>query len=312
MGWLNCHLILLFFFWSCFPSKPKVSESLVCLEQSYPTRNLSFLGHAPRSHCKARHVKKLGDQVVFDTIYDFDEWGMRPVLANPNAGYHLILYGGSNAFGEGLSENEHLSQLLSEALMKYQVADLSYRGYGPYQAASLLKRNPLKGLHGKAEGVFIYLFFHHHLKRFFLDPAYLSWSQGNAPYWEETEVGVFEDRGLIKNFLSQDTFPKKSKYRKVRYSDVQLKKFARYLQFLYQQYKSRFPQGRFILYVAPFYRGAWGDNIERIEKFLSRDIEVWRDREYREKESDFILNDGHLSIEGVKQLKSSITKRLLN
>ena len=195
-------------FSSCFEVKPIIEESLKCLDHGEKVNDLSFLGNkAPRTNCFARHYKSRNRKTVFDVTYDFDEWGMRRIPTPEKATSHLILYGGSNVFGEGVDTGKHLSALAAEKYKKTVVKDLSYRGYGPYQAATLLERYPIRDWIQAEKGQFVFVFYQHHLWRFFLEPSYLSWSQGHAPIWVENKNGDWKEAGLIYEYLNQKEFP---------------------------------------------------------------------------------------------------------
>ena len=109
----------------------------------------------------------IGDKVIYDSVpYHIDELSRRPCGNNPLASLHALFFGGSFAFGEGLSNEETLGcqfQTLSGGL--YESTTFAMMGWGPGQALVQLGVDALFADIEQHSGVAVFPFISDHIYR---------------------------------------------------------------------------------------------------------------------------------------------------
>jgi len=108
-----------------------------------------------------RHASKFfsNGTVIYDVTYTTDELGRRTVGQEYlTANKHLILFGCSWAFGEGLNDQDTLQYMLGENLFRYNVYNYAGPGYGPQNMLALLetKRLPLEVRSNKGAAIYYF------------------------------------------------------------------------------------------------------------------------------------------------------------
>ena len=170
------------------------------------------------------HVKKtfLNGTVIYDVIYTIDGFRRRSVGQEylPK-NKHLILFGCSYMYGEGLNDNETLQYMLGKIMPQYNVYNYAVHGYGPQDMLALLetRRLPLEVRSNK--GAAIYYFGKWDFDR--AVGSMRSWWLYNSPYYRLNKGGSLERRGsfargrpiVISVYRFLDKLKQKSKFCKL-------------------------------------------------------------------------------------------------
>ncbi len=125
------------------------------------------LGYVLEPNSVHDSVKRLTNgTIVYNATYSIDEHGRR-ILDIPYVDYreHLLLFGGSVAFGEGLDDEDTFHYLLSENLLGYNIFNYAVSGYGPSHMLTLLESGDLKDEVFSDEGIAIYVLIPAHINR---------------------------------------------------------------------------------------------------------------------------------------------------
>lgn len=116
----------------------------------------------PNEIVNEQSFKKDGT-LVYDVNYTFDEFGRRATpekFGNP----HLLVFGGSAAFGWGLEDDQTLPYFLSE-LTNYQVYNYARPGWGTQHMLAYLEREDFAEEIINQDGIAIYIFYFDHIRR---------------------------------------------------------------------------------------------------------------------------------------------------
>lgn len=120
--------------------------------------------------------------LIYNVTYTLDEFGRRKSEEKANKP-HLILFGGSATFGGGLEDNETLSYFLSE-LTDYAVYNYGVSGYGTQHMLANLERDDFSREIPAKEGVAIYVYIDHHIRRVIGDMKVSGYDWGiEMPYY---------------------------------------------------------------------------------------------------------------------------------
>lgn len=103
-----------------------------------PDRNF---GYVLKKDTSTHAVKSYKDGTpIYDVVYTTDQYRRRTVQqAYLPTNKHLILFGCSFAFGEGLNDQETLQYQLQQHLSGYNIYNYAVHGYGPQQMLALLE-----------------------------------------------------------------------------------------------------------------------------------------------------------------------------
>ncbi len=143
------------------------------------------LGFRAKKDMETRHLKKLGEDLIYDVTYRFDSFHRR-VGDNPPLGKKekfIVLVGDSNIFGEGLRYEQTTGHHLQKLHPKYRVYNYPYRGYGPGNVLALLESDRLREEIAEEEGLVIYPFLGHEAERLLGSIGLFRWSLGDHPYY---------------------------------------------------------------------------------------------------------------------------------
>jgi hypothetical protein len=123
------------------------------------------LGYRGPSSQRVHVTKRLGDRLVYDAVYQFDDAGRRatPAPRSPN-GRSLLVFGCSYAFGEGVQDHEALPYLLASSGGEH-VYNYAFPGYGPNSALARLQSGDLEHEVAERSGTALYVFIDHHIQR---------------------------------------------------------------------------------------------------------------------------------------------------
>ncbi len=136
----------------------------------------------------ARKYFKSG-KTIYDVVYHTDQYHRRTVgqhydVNNP----HVILFGCSRTYGEGLPDKETLQYLLGEALPDYNIFNYGVPGYGPQQTLALLESGKLPEQVFSKHGYAIYNLADSHIERAIFTTQ--TWWLREAPYYRLTPGGI--------------------------------------------------------------------------------------------------------------------------
>ncbi len=176
------------------------------------------LGFTPDS--SRRHELFVDGKKIYDVTYHIDERGLRKTI-NPTASNSTIhLYGCSDTFGFGLSDDQTLSSQLSEKLGQVRVENHGVPGTGGSVFYHLLTTKDLPRIN--ARDLIIYVASGDHLVRnVALAPPYL----GHLPEYAVSEgrpiyLGPFE-RNSLKNFFRRTLLESSLVMRLLAHFDVE-------------------------------------------------------------------------------------------
>jgi len=148
------------------------------------------------------NVKKIKNngKIIFDTNYNFDQFARRKT-PKKTEGEHLLIFGGSFAFGVGLKDDQTLPYFLSEKT-NFQVYNYAYPGYGAHQMLAKIEREKIADEVLNKNGVAIYIFIPTHIRRAIGDMFYVNTSNPLYPYYHMVNGEVVRN----KTFITGRTF----------------------------------------------------------------------------------------------------------
>ncbi len=123
----------------------------------------------------------LPNSTIYNVTYTLDKFGRRITKEKGNNS-HLILFGCSSAFGDGVENNETLANYLSE-MTERQVYNYAFSGYGTQHMLAHLEREDFTNEISNKKGIAIYVFISHHIRRVIGDmEVYNAWGR-TMPYY---------------------------------------------------------------------------------------------------------------------------------
>ncbi|MBI3769064.1 MAG: hypothetical protein HY271_11315 [Deltaproteobacteria bacterium] len=167
------------------------------------------LGWRPAASMQTTTQVRLGERLIYEATYSFDEYRRRVVPADPQADYRrfLLFFGCSNTFGEGLQNDETLPYFVSRLLPDTHIYNYAFRGYGPQHMLARLESSDLRREVAEPVGAVVYVFPAYHLNRLIGGSATMSWVK-NLPYYrleggEPVRDGFFETTRPVYSFLAR-------------------------------------------------------------------------------------------------------------
>jgi hypothetical protein len=208
-----------------------------------------------------------------------DKNGFRKIKGvNTQGRKHLIITGGSNAFGELIPDEETLSHWMSESedFKDYNPYVLAYPGWAAHNLLKRFMSLDIRKIIPEEEGVLIYQFINDHVTRVCGGEGYFEWNHGVSPYYE-VEGGRLVDKGFFKESFSfmqytfnkgvRDLSPVKLEAKKIDESQLRMvdlypprciKILATIIVELRKVYLKAFPRGKFVVMTYPVYQ--YGDD----------------------------------------------------
>ncbi len=122
-------------------------------EQERISRRTTFqerigpLGIAPVADHSGRAIKYSGSRTVFDVLYTFDRYSLRPTEgAQSDDAEAVVFMGGSFTFGYGVGNDQTLPHYFSKAKgFGLKVVNFAYKGHGAHQMLRALELDMLRG-----------------------------------------------------------------------------------------------------------------------------------------------------------------------
>ena len=141
------------------------------------------LGYRLRPSTKARVVKRIQAEIIYDVIYSSDEVGRRKTTFQKKRKKFALFFGDSNTFGEGIDEHETLPYFFAKTMKEYTPYNYAFQGYGTQQMLEWLKQKSFRENVSQKNGVAFYSYFDYHINRVIGATEYLKWNPGIHPYY---------------------------------------------------------------------------------------------------------------------------------
>jgi hypothetical protein len=152
------------------------------------------LGYVLKKRYTGNALKSFSNgSLIYNVTYSTDQYGRR----NVNQKYihnnsHILLFGGSFTFGEGLNDNETLQYMLGKGLPEYNIYNYGVYGYGPHQMLALLESERLLQEVKSSKGLAFYIYMWRHIQRSIgstTEPQY------GAPFYYLDNTGTLQRKG---------------------------------------------------------------------------------------------------------------------
>ena len=297
--------------------KFEILKSGTDFNEAYPTPPESLFGYSPFFSAKIKHIKSSGPMSVFETEYEFDQYGAR-LNSNPtDPENHIVFLGGSNTFGEGVSNEEVFSARLQVDHPKTKIFNLAYRGWGPDQAWTLIKNHKLIQDKKLKSPIFYYIFYPYHLYRTLNTPQVLANTKGMSPQLKIADNKI-QHNGLMKDspyfrmkaILGEFTFYKALENVYFNYNNqnddftLLLSRF----QAIDSEIKKNYPEAKLVIIFSPFF-GKMRNNDLLIKKLTDNKIDVI-DMPPVSGDSFYFPQDRHLNSLGHLRLSNELVPYL--
>lgn len=159
-----------------------------------------LVGYAFRGPAQLWASATIGDEILFDSVqYSIDSLSRRTCVAGFLPPQHALVFGGSFAFGEGLSNSEMIAcQLETASGNRYQGYNYGMMGWGASQAYNQLGVDDLFSDIRQPSGVAVFCFIGDHIHR-------TTWNIGTAATYPEYPFFQMSDSGeLVGPFKTRD------------------------------------------------------------------------------------------------------------
>ena len=172
---------------------------------NYFKKELKNLGYGPPKEGNYSSIKLINSDTIYSVNYTIEDKVRVTPSSNVKTTNQILFLGCSQTFGEGLNDDETLSNYFGEITEKiFNIKNYGFHGYGPHNIHSLLKYNILPNLSQENRTIVLYNFYWYHINR-----AINNVSQ-NEPWYEVENKqlvlkGTFRDRddGLQPNLFSK-------------------------------------------------------------------------------------------------------------
>lgn len=171
-------------------------EALTELYDFLPNAEFGYVAAADTEH---RAVKGIaGGEICYDVVYSTDRFGRRSTRESPpEKASHLLLFGGSVTFGEGLNEEDLLQTHLSEQFASRSVYNYALPGYGPSHALARMRSGALSPEIPSKQGSALYLLIPAHVDRV-IGTTRTPWVY-DSPHFVRNEAGGVSRMGTFRS-----------------------------------------------------------------------------------------------------------------
>lgn len=142
--------------------------------------------HHPKYYCEDKTV-------CFDVTYQYDSRGRRVVPNQKSSDKHIIFFGGSYAFGEGLNDKDSLPAQTQE-LSDQKVYNYGLNGAGATFTAAILESEKVKREVPEKKGVAFFIASDFQKQRGVIS-TYHDWCW-NSPYYDYDKNGTIRNSGV--------------------------------------------------------------------------------------------------------------------
>lgn len=223
-----------------------------------------WLGYLPVPNMQVAASRQKSGKTLYDVVYTIDAYGRRVTpVSHPEAiKYHLLFFGGSYTFGEGVNDDQTMPAYVSHLAPEYRAYNYGAGGYGPQQMLARLQSDGFVAEIDEAQGVLIYTFIIEHINRaigsmgissqrgevmpyYFITPAGNLVRDGTFASGRPLQSMVYSVLGKsqILKFFNID-FP-------LNYSDDDLKTTVRIIDESRRVYQAKFNSDRFYVLIYP-------------------------------------------------------------
>jgi len=125
------------------------------------------IGPRLRANATARCGKRVGDRILYDVVYETDLAERRATLnaAGATPRRFAAFFGGSYTFGEGLPTDATLASSFARSSTSWAAYNYGCPGYGPQNVYVQLGERELPNEIPQSNGVAVYTFIPHHVRR---------------------------------------------------------------------------------------------------------------------------------------------------
>lgn len=282
-----------------------------------------YLGYAPLANTKLSACKILAGDTLYCTQYTIDGQGRRALPHNPGALQHLLFFGCSFTYGEGVADNETFAARIAALCPTTQVHNYAYSGYGPQQMLAQLQFGHLGNGIEQPTGQLVYVLLPEHVYRAAGAPYYLQGWGSTSPHY-----ALFGDSLVYyanhtawrpiytawQRFLGWSGLGGLTTIAEPDYTTADIDLVVAIIEKSKQLYLQQFPQGEFWVFVPPFagsIKLAALHN-ELLVALATAGIEVYNGQNiYPVVPPYIIIGDGHPSAEGHSKLAEVIHARMV-
>ncbi|HYN42571.1 MAG TPA: hypothetical protein VE129_12385 [Thermoanaerobaculia bacterium] len=125
------------------------------------------LGYGPRRFCRVSARRRLEGQNVYDVTYTTDALSRRvsPVPDPGGRSRHVLFFGCSFTFGEGVEDDETLPSQFGRQAPGYRPYNYGFCGYGPQAALARLEQPSFRAGVAEPEGLAVFVYLAGHERR---------------------------------------------------------------------------------------------------------------------------------------------------
>lgn len=161
------------------------------------------LGYRFKPCARFHSIKKVAEDTLYNVAYNINCNGTR-FAGNSSGSKHLLFFGGSFTFGEGLNDTQTLPWLMGEQLPQIETYNLGGPGYGPQQMLSMLETGFLDTVVSQPEGMAVYVLLPEHVNRSAGSPYVIYYWGENMPCYQ------LEEDSLVKHHSFKTAMPFKT------------------------------------------------------------------------------------------------------
>jgi hypothetical protein len=158
------------------------------------------VGYAFRGPARLWVTATIGDEVIYDSVrYSIDTFSRRTCEPTVESPRHALFFGGSFAFGEGLTNQQTIScQFQAVSGNQYQSYNYAMMGWGPSQTYNQLGFDDLFEDIQQRSGIAVYSFIGEHIRR-------TTWNISNAAEYPEYPFFALSKNGDLEGpFKTRD------------------------------------------------------------------------------------------------------------
>jgi hypothetical protein len=274
-----------------------------------------YLGYAPKAGTALISCKIIELDTIYCAQYVVDDKGRRQMPLSDSATAHLMLFGCSYAYGEGVNNIETFAYQLGLAMPNYQVYNYAYSGYGPQQMLAKLELGKIADEVPQSNGYLIYMLLPEHISRAAGAPYYLQGWGISSPHY------AIQDDSLVYYANHEAWRPYYVAYQRFlgwsglgiivsktpnTYSEEEVDLTVAILNEAKAKYLDLYPDGHFVVALPPIISAE--ENFVQIANALTKaGLSVWDfHSEFDLQYPLAISGDGHPSAGGHQRLAKSL------
>jgi hypothetical protein len=285
---LGCFLALLFLGIAEFAARVILSKQERPFDRKYPSSYFVTDAHGiikanPGGHYRSSSRRTKDGSVIYDVAYTTDQFGRRltPTASPEPRSRHLIFFGCSFTFGEGVQDGETIPAQAALGLAGHQPHNYGFHGHGTSHMLRKMQSQTLQHEVSEKEGALVYLFLDFHISRVIGSMRWVAGSGKLHPYYDLNARGHVADEGSFvqgRPFL-QRVYERFSKSALLGLfgvdfppviADRHIHLTARIIGEARDHYREQFPLGEFYVVIYP--SSLHGDKLVR--ELKDRDIKI--------------------------------------